>query len=84
MFITESGMIVRSPAIDLRPMGRNTQGVRLVNTKTKDAIVAAEIVRADDIEEEPVDTEEQAGGEPSASDVTPSHESEGGDGEDKA
>jgi DNA gyrase subunit A len=52
MFITRSGMIVRSPAVDLRPMGRNTQGVRLVNIKADDAIVAAEIVHADDIGEE--------------------------------
>ena len=40
MFITESGMIVRTPAEELRPMGRNTQGVRLVNTKKGDGIVA--------------------------------------------
>ncbi len=64
MFITRSGMIVRSPAIDLRPMGRNTQGVRLVNIKADDAIVAAEIVNADDIvEEDGVEGEELAEGE---------------------
>ena len=52
MFITESGMIVRTPVSEMRPMGRNTQGVRLVNTKKEDRIVALEVVRAADIEED--------------------------------
>ena len=60
MFITESGMIVRSPASEMRPMGRNTQGVRLVNTKKEDSIVALEVVRAEDIEEEEEGVEGEA------------------------
>lgn len=59
MFITEGGMIVRSPAEELRPMGRNTQGVRLVKTKADDSIVAVEIVRSADIEEEAAEVEEE-------------------------
>ena len=51
MFITEGGMIVRSPADELRPMGRNTQGVRLVNIKGQDHVVAVEVVRAADLED---------------------------------
>ncbi len=51
MFITESGMIVRSPASDIRPMGRGTQGVRLVNLKEGDRLVATEIITAEDLEE---------------------------------
>jgi len=50
MFITASGMIVRSPVGDMRPMGRGTQGVRLVNLKDGDRLVASEVVRAEDLE----------------------------------
>jgi DNA gyrase subunit A len=50
MFITESGMIVRSPVNEMRPMGRATQGTRLVNLKSGDRLVAAEIVAAADLE----------------------------------
>lgn len=63
MFITESGMIVRSPAIEMRPMGRNTQGTRLVSIKGGDKIVAVEVVRSDDIEEEEAVLETQAAAE---------------------
>jgi DNA gyrase subunit A len=51
MFITEGGMIVRSPVADTRPMGRNTQGVRLVNLREEDRLVAIEIVTARDLEQ---------------------------------
>ena len=50
LFITESGMIVRSPVSSMRPMGRGTQGVRLVNLKSGDKLVGAEIVRSEDLE----------------------------------
>ncbi len=50
IYITASGMIVRSPITDMRPMGRSTQGVRLVNLKRGDTLVAAEVVTARDIE----------------------------------
>jgi len=50
MFITAGGMIVRSPIADTRPMGRNTQGVRLVNLKEGDGLVGIEIVTATDLE----------------------------------
>ncbi len=49
MFITESGMIVRSPVAHMRPMGRGTQGVRLVNLKKNDRLVGTEIVCAEDL-----------------------------------
>jgi DNA gyrase subunit A len=49
MFITESGMIVRSPVAEMRPMGRNTQGVRLVNLKEADRLVGLELVSAEDL-----------------------------------
>ena len=39
ILITESGMIVRSPVTEMRPMGRNTQGVRLINLEETDRVV---------------------------------------------
>jgi len=51
MFITASGMIVRSRVADMRPMGRSTQGVRLVNLKDDDELVAMQVVSAEDLEE---------------------------------
>jgi len=49
MFITQSGMIVRSAVNEMRPMGRNTQGVRLVNLKGGDRLVGIELVSAEDL-----------------------------------
>ena len=51
MLITHSGMLVRSPIVEMRPMGRNTQGVRLVNLKSEDELVGIEIVSSRDLEE---------------------------------
>ena len=51
MYISAQGMIVRSPVAYMRPMGRNTQGVRLVNLKSGDTLVGLQIVSASDIEE---------------------------------
>ena len=50
VLMTKSGMIVRSPVSDLRPMGRNTAGVRIINLKEDDILVGAEIVDQSDIE----------------------------------
>ncbi len=50
MFITQGGMIVRSPVADSRPMGRNTQGVILVDLKEGDRLVGLEAVTAEDLE----------------------------------
>jgi DNA gyrase subunit A len=49
MLITKSGMIVRSSVAEMRPMGRNTQGVRLVNLKDGDKLVGVELVSAEDL-----------------------------------
>jgi DNA gyrase subunit A len=51
MFITAQGMIVRTPVSEMRPMGRNTQGVILVDLKEDDRLVAIEIVDATDLED---------------------------------
>ena len=50
VLMTKSGMIVRSPVADMRPMGRNTAGVRIINLKEDDMLVGAEIVDASDLE----------------------------------
>ncbi|MFT4541578.1 MAG: DNA gyrase subunit A [Planctomycetota bacterium] len=50
MFITESGMIVRTGVDEMRPMGRNTQGVRLVNLKSEDRLVSLEVISEKDLE----------------------------------
>ncbi len=50
VLMTKSGMIVRSPVADMRPMGRNTAGVRIINLKEDDILVGAEIVDASDLE----------------------------------
>ncbi|HKX46516.1 MAG TPA: DNA gyrase subunit A [Planctomycetota bacterium] len=60
LFITESGMIVRSPVGDMRPMGRNTQGVRLVNLKDGDRLAGIESIGSEDLELERASREAEA------------------------
>jgi DNA gyrase subunit A len=50
MFLSQGGMIVRTPVAEMRPMGRNTQGVRLVNLKSDDLLVGMEVVTEEDLE----------------------------------
>ncbi len=52
MFITQSGMIVRTPIDEISSIGRNTQGVRLVNLKKDDRLVGMEVVTVSDLERE--------------------------------
>ena len=42
MMITANGMIIRTGLDQIRSIGRNTQGVRLINLKAGDKLVAAE------------------------------------------
>ena len=60
MFITASGMMVRSPAATISTMGRNTQGVRLVNLKEGDALVAMRVVSEADLEQYGLGDEEDS------------------------
>jgi DNA gyrase subunit A len=49
MFISSGGMIVRTAAADIRQIGRNTQGVRVVNLKDGDRLIAAaKVAESDD------------------------------------
>jgi DNA gyrase subunit A len=43
-------MLVRTPVAEISSIGRNTQGVRLVNLKEGDRLVALEIVSEQDLE----------------------------------
>jgi DNA gyrase subunit A len=52
MLITANGMIIRTGLDEIRSIGRNTQGVRLINLKEGDKLVAAEKIAAEDLEDE--------------------------------
>ena len=41
MFITANGMLIRIAASDIRTIGRNTKGVKVVNLKDDDRLIAA-------------------------------------------
>jgi DNA gyrase subunit A len=50
MIINRSGLAIRMSVDNLRVMGRATQGVRLINLKSNDAIAAVAKVMKDDEE----------------------------------
>jgi DNA gyrase subunit A len=53
LLITEQGMIIRTNVADIRSIGRNTQGVRVINIDENDLVVAAvKLVDKDDGEDE--------------------------------
>ena len=56
IMVTATGMMVRTPVSDVRIIGRNTQGVRLINLDDSDALVSASVVEAeqDDSDASPV------------------------------
>ncbi|MFA5251257.1 MAG: DNA gyrase subunit A [Phycisphaerae bacterium] len=56
MMITANGMIIRTGLEQIRSIGRNTQGVHLINLKADDKLVAAEKISSEavsDSKEEP-------------------------------
>jgi DNA gyrase subunit A len=46
MMVTANGMMVRSPVKDVRIIGRNTQGVRLINLDEGDSLVSVSVIEA--------------------------------------
>ncbi|MCC9032893.1 DNA gyrase subunit A [Chryseobacterium sp. Ch-15] len=61
MIINKSGVAIRMNMDEMRVMGRNTQGVRMINLKKNDEIAAIAKVEMDrDVEEEGVEGEESA------------------------
>ena len=51
MMITRQGVIIRTPVDQIRIIGRNTQGVRLINLGAKDAVM--DVARVVNEDEEP-------------------------------
>ena len=49
MMITAHGIIIRTGLDEIRSIGRNTKGVRLIKMKAGDKLVAAEKISPDDI-----------------------------------
>ncbi|HEV8357917.1 MAG TPA: DNA gyrase subunit A [Gemmatimonadales bacterium] len=62
MMITRNGIIIRVPVDGIRVIGRNTQGVRVMNLDDGDLLVAVARV----VKEDEVDAEEPTGDETSA------------------
>ncbi|MEX2399379.1 MAG: DNA gyrase subunit A [Rhodothermales bacterium] len=59
MIVTENGLMIRMNVADISTLGRNTQGVRLINLKSNDAIADVTRLVVDD-EEEAEDEEDAA------------------------
>jgi len=56
MIITRSGLTIRTPASDVRLTGRATQGVKVINLRSGDAIASVVVApKTDDEEQPPVD-----------------------------
>jgi DNA gyrase subunit A len=51
MMITANGMIIRTGLEEVRSIGRNTQGVRLINLKAADKLVAAEKISSETVDD---------------------------------
>jgi DNA gyrase subunit A len=51
MLITAKGMIIRTGLDQIRSIGRNTQGVRLIKLKPEDKLVAAEVIGPEELED---------------------------------
>ena len=49
MIITQKGVMIRMPIDGIRVIGRNTQGVRLINLDEGDKVVSATTVEPDDV-----------------------------------
>jgi DNA gyrase subunit A len=76
MIITENGIMIRTRVGEISTMGRNTQGVRVINLKDGDGI--ADVTRVLDTEEDPAEADPSAS-DPSASDPSASDESVNGE-----
>jgi DNA gyrase subunit A len=53
MLITSQGMVNRSPVTEIRVVGRNTQGVRIMNLREGDKIASIAKVAKEDIDASP-------------------------------
>jgi len=62
MIINKSGVMIRISVDDMRVMGRNTQGVRLIKMKANDSIASITKVPSDEPEEDLNESEENENG----------------------
>ena len=63
LVITEQGKILRTPANEIRTIGRATQGVRLMDLEGEDKIVSVALVEAAVAEDAPANGEHRAAGD---------------------
>ncbi len=63
MIITMKGLIIRLPVRDLRPIGRNTQGVRLINLGEGDRVIDVSRITPGDEEDDSESTESAEDGD---------------------
>ncbi|KPE50676.1 DNA gyrase subunit A [Chryseobacterium indologenes] len=93
MIINKSGVAIRMGMDEMRVMGRNTQGVKLINLKKNDEIAAiAKVAMDKDVEEDSEENEEGIGNlfdnqendnvEPQAENETPAEGNENSDSEE--
>ena len=68
MIITVKGLIIRLPVRDLRPIGRNTQGVRLINLGEGDRVIDVSRITPGDEEDDSESTESAEAGDTSGGD----------------
>ncbi len=54
MIITKNGVVIRMRTDNIREIGRNSQGVRLINLDEGDAVIDITLVEKQDSEEEPI------------------------------
>jgi DNA gyrase subunit A len=73
MMITAGGMIIRTGLDEMRIIGRNTAGVRMINLKSGDTLVAVERL-AKDQEEDAGEQGEEAGGQENTGQQPPATE----------
>jgi DNA gyrase subunit A len=59
MMITAKGMIIRTGLDDVRTIGRNTAGVRMIKLKAGDKLVAVERLITEEDEPEPIPTAQE-------------------------
>ena len=60
MIITENGIMIRTRVEEISQMGRNTQGVRVINLKDGDAIADVSCVAPDALAAPEADEDEDA------------------------
>ena len=64
MLMTSGGMLVRIPVDPIRPIGRNTQGVRLIRVNQGDRVIGAELVEAEEDKDQAVSQAESQAVDP--------------------